>query len=460
MPNFTDQLKNELNRIVPIICDDMFEYIKPEENSPISLKEFISMSLEPGDYSELYKTLKNKFYYGVSQYEKMNEDNYSSFIYNAVNEAVNDGRIKLKECVREFLVRGKFPLIITTFAFPVIEECLEKELGDTVKSIYYKIDARNDLPLIFNKRYNHYVYHIFGGERHDKWVYNEQTLLQYMYALQNADIGAKNLASYICPTDNVTHLLLVMGSILPDWLFRFLVYPIYKDSLSVGGFWISAQDTEQELKAFLQRNKYKFPEPNRDISKILKNAIMEREVNIIAEHRIFVSYKRDDNDKRIGRIFDLLRLYGQVWIDLEKVADGGNPYWANIKEGIRNCDVFVPLVTEKYKKFFSESQGIDLAKLVDENPYRDEDVVNKEHNDNDTIDHLKPIVREAYYAVALKKKICPIAISSDPNEPGNIETLARNGLLPAMFAGSNIIRYDDNNPTALNIIFNDLTTVK
>lgn len=54
MPNFTDQLKQELNRIVPIICDDMFEYIKPGEDSPISLKEFISMSLEPGEYSELY----------------------------------------------------------------------------------------------------------------------------------------------------------------------------------------------------------------------------------------------------------------------------------------------------------------------------------------------------------------------------------------------------------------------
>ena len=157
-------------------------------------------------------------------------------IYNTVKEGVANGRIRLKECVREFLVKGKFPLIITTLAFPVIEDCLEKELGqeqkDTVKSIYYNIDARNDLPLVFDKRYNHYVYHIFGGERHDRWVYNEQTLLQYMYALQNADIGAKNLASYICPTDNVTRLLLVMGSILPDWLFRFLVYPIYKDNLS------------------------------------------------------------------------------------------------------------------------------------------------------------------------------------------------------------------------------------
>ena len=82
MPNFTDQLKNELNRIVPIVCDDMFEYVKSEEDTPISLKEFISMSLEPGEYSELYNTIKDKFYYGISQYERKNEDNYSSFIYN------------------------------------------------------------------------------------------------------------------------------------------------------------------------------------------------------------------------------------------------------------------------------------------------------------------------------------------------------------------------------------------
>lgn len=460
MPNFKDLLKQELNRIVPVICDDMFEYIKPGEDSRISLKEFISMSLEPGEYSELYNTIKDKFYYGISQYERMNEDNYSSFIYNAIKEAVDNGRIRLKECVREFLVKGKFPLIITTFAFPVIEDCLEKELGKkfrtTLKSIYYHINARNDLPLVFGERYNHYIYHIFGGERHDRWVYNEQTLLQYMYALQNADIGAKNLASYICPTDNVMRLLLVMGSILPDWLFRFLVYPIYKDSLSVGGFWISAQDTAEELKAFLQRNKYKFPEKGHSIPNILHNAISEREVNKISEHRIFVSYKRDDNDKRIGRIIELLRLYGQVWIDFEKVSDAGNPYWANIKEGIRKCDVFIPLVTDKYKEFFSKHNEMSLEQLLKANPYVNEDVVNKKHNDNDTIDHLEPIIREAYYAKACKKKICPITISSDPNESGNIETMAKEGVLPScMFSGINIIRYDDNNPTELNITFND-----
>lgn len=460
MPNFTDQLKNELNRIVPIVCDDMFEYVKSEEDNPMSLKKFISMSLEPDDYSKLCATLNSKFYYGISEYEKNNDANYSSFIYNAVKEAVDNGRIKLKECIREFLVKGKFPLIITTFAFPVIEECLEKELGNevsgTVKSIYYNIDTRNDLPLVFGKRYNHYVYHIFGGERHDRWVYNEQTLLQYMYALQNADIGAKNLASYICPTDNVTRLLLAMGSILPDWLFRFLVYPIYKDNLNVGGFWISAQDTEQELKAFLLRNKYKFPESNSNVPNILHNAIVEREINEISEHRIFVSYKRDDSDIRIRRIIELLRLYGQVWVDFEKVADAGNPYWANIKEGIRKCDVFIPLVTDKYNEVFAQHQEIDLELLVKENPYVNEDIVNKKHNDNSTIDNQEPIIREAYYAIACKKKICPIAISSDLGESGKTEKNAKEGLLPAcMFSGINIIRYDDDQPIELNIIFDN-----
>lgn len=82
-----------------------------------------------------------------------------------------------------------------------------------------------------------------------------------MYALQGTDVGAKNLVSYICPGDKEMRTLLVMGSVLPDWLFRFLVYPIYKGNLKrAGGFWISSQNTAQELTAFLKRNGYRFPD--------------------------------------------------------------------------------------------------------------------------------------------------------------------------------------------------------
>lgn len=108
MPNFTDQLKNELNRIVPIVCDDMFEYVKSEEDTPISLKEFISVNLEPDDYSELYDTLKNKYYYGISQYEMKNEDNYSSFIYNTVKGGVPTDVLGLKNAFVSFWLKENF----------------------------------------------------------------------------------------------------------------------------------------------------------------------------------------------------------------------------------------------------------------------------------------------------------------------------------------------------------------
>ena len=145
----------------------------------------------------------------------------------------------------------------------------------------------------------------------------------------------------------------------------------------------------------------------------------------------------------------MLRLYGQVWVDFEKVADAGNPYWKNIKEGIRKCDVFIPLVTDKYIDFFTQHQKDDLKQLSKANP-----------NDNDIKTHIEPIIREAYYAKEYEKKICPIVISSNPAEPGKVEeTMAKAGWLSSfMFSERNIIRYDDNNPTELNIIFNDKTT--
>lgn len=108
MPNFTDQLKNELNRIVPIVCDDMFEYVKSEEDTPISLKEFISVNLEPNDYSELYDTLKNKYYYGISQYEMKNKDNYSSFIYNTIKGGLTTDVLGLKNAFVSFWLKENF----------------------------------------------------------------------------------------------------------------------------------------------------------------------------------------------------------------------------------------------------------------------------------------------------------------------------------------------------------------
>lgn len=453
MTNFTNQLSNGLNNIIPVVCDDMFEYVNPQNGCSTSINEFVCDVLGVEENSKLYKSIRNNFYYGMSLSKEK-----ASGIYNAIEKAVNDKQIRLKECVREFLVKGDFPLIVTTFAFPIIEKCIE-ESGSEVKSEYYNIDSRNDIPFVFGKVYSKFVYHVFGGERYDRWVYNEQTLLQHMYALQNADTGAKNLASYICPTDKPMKQLLVMGSILPDWLFRFLVYPIYKDKLqSVGGFWISAQNTAKELKFFLLRNEYRLSKTSDSIPNILHQAVEGRDLGgtKCSKHYIFVSYKRDKEDKSIGRLIEMLKMYGIVWVDLEKVADAGNPYWANIKKAIRSCHVFIPLITEKYIEVLSsnKNRNVDFKQLLESNPYVEEN--GDDPNDNEAIEKLDPIMKETYYAIACGKKICPIAISSDPNFPGYIGDNANEGILPlCVFSGKTIVPYNDSNPTELNIIFND-----
>lgn len=455
MPVFTNQLRNGLYNIIPVVCDDMFEYIDPHDGTPTSINEFVCEALGAKKNSKLHKAIAKNFYYGMSLSKVT-----ASEIYGAIDNAVSHNRIRLKECVREFLIRGNFPLIATTFGFPVIEKCIE-EAGKQVKAEYYNIDSRNDIPFVYGRVYNTYVYHVFGGERSDRWVYNEQTLLQHMYALQNADTGAKNLSSCICPADKPMRQLLVMGSILPDWLFRFLVYPIYKDRLQhVGGFWISAQNTAQELKQFLLRNEYRFPEPDDEIPNILHQAVEGQNQNDTenSKHYIFVSYKRDNEDKSIGRLIDMLKMYGIVWVDLEKVADAGNPYWANIKKAIQNCHAFIPLITNKYIEVLTsdENKDIDFKQLAESNPYVAIEGNADAPNDTDAIENLTPIAREAYYAIACEKKICPIVISPEPCLPGDIEKMAKDGIRPLrIFLGKTIVRYDDSNPTALNLMFND-----
>lgn len=109
MTNFTNQLSNGLNNIIPVVCDDMFEYVNPKNGCSTSINEFVCDVLGVEENSKLYKSIRNNFYYGMSLSKEK-----ASGIYNAIEKAVNDKQIRLKECVREFLVKGDFPLIVTT----------------------------------------------------------------------------------------------------------------------------------------------------------------------------------------------------------------------------------------------------------------------------------------------------------------------------------------------------------
>lgn len=464
------KIKSNLADIIPIICDDMFEYF--DENGRVcSLNEYM-FSLLSEQYDDCDEKLfkEKNIYYAISYLENINETSVEQFLHNALSTAIENGNIRLKGIVKDFLAAGIFPIVITTFGFTLLEDIFRKETNKQIFSEWYSIAQRNDLPIIV-KENRIIVYHLFGGETPYSWVYNEQTLLKFMHKLHDGDYGAKNLSNYLCRNNKK---LLILGSTFPDWLFRFLIYPIYEEKIGItDGYWLSLNSIDDELEFFLARNKYhgKMNLQNMNqIDSILNNAIIRNKVdgqiNASKEYKIFVSYKRDnesdENAKILNRVIGILKKQGQVWLDVSNVADGGNPYWANIKRAIMcDCNLFIPLVTRKYIKEFTMLNDWNELKVEQCKQAEGDDA-----NDTEVIQHLKPVVREAYYAIKAKSvrgssdtpiKFCPIVVvDGEIQNAGHVEKIIREkteGInMPSdIFLERTMVEHDDNNPKEFNL---------
>lgn len=456
------QIRHNLSLIVPVVCDDMYEYVAPD-GVVKSLNEYIYDILDDlideESKKEIRKEIISNFYYGITFYEREQNDNVNSCLYSNIKQAVENGNIRLKGHVREFLIKGNFPLIITTFGFEVLEQFYPK---DNRYSEWYCPYGRNDIPLKVRDGI-HTIYHIFGGTSDSSWVYNEPTLLRFMHSLHDGDYMAKNLSHYLRNIGASPKRLLVLGSTLPDWIFRFFVYPMYEEGLQqMAGYWLSLNDVEKGLGLFLQRNSFS-GRANLKNSNRLEEIMQEATPEISSidsqqhqSHKIFVSYKREPEDtpeskkisKILKRVIDILRKQDFTWYDIDQVSDGGNPYWANIKRAVQECDYFVPLVTKKYMKAYEEAADIESyakKEILD--------ALEQNANDDSTISSLSPVVREAYYALAYKKKCVPIIIKDDDNlSGGKVESVAKNhednqNLPKSIFLERTLLLHDDKNPS-------------
>ena len=448
-------IKRNLNIIVPVVCDDMYEYIN-ENNEILTIGDLVCEKYLNGGNDEVINAIRDNFYYGISLLERTEKESLSNAIYRDIEDTIESGRIRLKRCVAKFLRNGNFPIIITTFGFNLIE----KELGLGKDSEeWFNPNRRNDLPIQNNDGLRT-VYHIFGGKTHSSWVYNEQTLLKFMHSLHSEDYGAKNLSSLLRKHGNEeAKSLLVLGSSLPDWLFRFFVYPMYEDELkNVKGYWLSLGDIEKELDFFLERNNYTGQTNLRNgnrVESIIADATpdgIEYIANQSKKPKIFVSYKREINNiqkaEEIQRVVDILNKQGTVWLDTQEVSEGGNAYWANIKNAVMNCDIFVPVVTVRYIEEYLDAE--DMSQKIKE------DFVNADNNnanDNSFISGLKPVLREAFYAIAYGKPCSPIVIYDEKAnlDAGSVEAIAKDKNNPynlplSIFGEHTLLLHDDKKP--------------
>ena len=113
-------------------------------------------------------SMKERDYYGLSLRSQYYDNEQGCFLDDFMDFVSKSALyIKLKDEVLDFLVTFKFPIIITTICFDIIEQQLRGKI-DGYKSIWYKLNKENStLP-------TRCIYHIFGQAKDgSKWVSDE-----------------------------------------------------------------------------------------------------------------------------------------------------------------------------------------------------------------------------------------------------------------------------------------------
>ena len=351
--------------IIPVIGNNCFYY--ESGNEQMSLQEFVVNTLSKGKIydKELLTQMESRGYYGLTLLKKHcfhNESKFKLEYKRAIEN--NKGKIHLNATIKNFLQVYKFPVIVTTSCFKLIESEL---LG--YKSVSYPSEDGNRNKLSGEQKT---VYHIFGLEANGaKWVTGEEELLNFVHELHRDD-GATDLKKFI-NADNKKKALFVIGCNLPDWLFRFFLYPMADISKNgLGYFLSSSDDIEDSFMNFLDEISYDY-DVNANLENVLKCATdlcpastsTQSNSNRVPhgkEYDIFISYASENRDLA-SSIRDVLHdTYGlNVWLDQKQIVDGD--YEKRIINGIKKSAYFMPLVTKEYigkhKHIFNEYKSVE-----------------------------------------------------------------------------------------------------
>ena len=357
--SITQELVDKRNNIIPIIGNEMVVFIDSNgKEIPFQQHIIDTFAVDQDKFGkQKLDAMRTQSYYGLSVLANDDKgflDEYCRY----VKEGIKNGNIRLKRSVLDFLKVFRFPIIITTICFDIIEHGLNsKELFYPSKHYIPhnpKMDINGDVEN--NNLPDKCVYHLFGSAEQDAqdWVYDEEQLFFFLKSLNDYNYGAKGVANRI---QNGRYRLLVLGCELPNWIFRFLLYPIQEKRKTRQGYWLNVKDPERSFETFLNDINYL---PSKDIDNIIIKAtdlfdpdIMfpKIENNHINHFDVFLSYASEDRPIAF-EIYNILHdnHHLSVWMDKrgESEIDPGDPYWENIQEGIEKSDHYMPIVTEHF----------------------------------------------------------------------------------------------------------------
>ena len=376
--NIVRDLVNKRESIIPVIGDDAIEALY--QGKKLTFQQFLLQRFKdahPSIINSLTPDILDKIekdgYYGQSLLEHcLKEDKHYDMDYycdeyiDFVTEAIRKKQLRLKQSVRDFLQSFEFPLVITTMCFNLIEEELKD--GDKKKSnIIYQSLWYEGKDIEFGECC---IFHVFGkAEDNKEWVHNETGLLKCLHRINNERTAPITLMELI---KQKKKRLLVLGCNLPNWLFRFLWYPMqgdHKELESKQGYWINKDKPNNDFGTFLNDIQY-LSEQEMDELLVLASTKMnelkkeeEKEIKTKVEgdeqYDIFLSYASEDHNV-VQQIYNILKDKLKVWYDAR--GDGeiqlGDPYWENIRKGIEASQHYMPIITSSFLRKMTESSNL------------------------------------------------------------------------------------------------------
>lgn len=382
------QFEDILNRVkqrqvVPIIGEDMFVHTTAEGEEE-SLQEFVVckfLSMEgvlakPVD-DKLKQRAISEGYHGLTLlYNHSIFKDYSQkrTLFDTILEKIVYDEIANIHLAHEALSllqtaqsNELFPLIITTSPFDIIERDLGYDIQDSTlpnrnpklakNSIYFSLGDSNLEPIK-----DPCVYHLFGcaADRTSVWASDERKMVNFLHELH---VTPDRFPLKQTIADKT---LFVMGCSLPNWMFRFLLFPLNSER----GFWLDDSilpanaDTSQvdrlgktQLDEYLDDLNYIKGNTEEIIIRLRKalDCLPVSNPESAPEDTLydyFVSHTTDDMDFA-QTIVNKLRKDGcSVWVDYEHEDELIGDDWNKIKDALARSRHIIPLITAKYIQRF------------------------------------------------------------------------------------------------------------
>lgn len=382
------QYEDILNRVkqrqvVPIIGEDMFVHTTAEGKEE-SLQEYVVckfLSMEgvlakPVDDKLKQRAIREGYHgltllYNHSVFKDFSQKRtlFDTILEKIVYDEIANIHLAYEalSLLRAALSHELFPLIITTSPFDIIERDLGYDIQDPTlpnrnpklakNSIYFSLGDSNLEPIK-----DPCVYHLFGcaADRTSVWASDERKMVNFLHELH---VTPDRFPLKQTIADKT---LFVMGCSLPNWMFRFLLFPLNSER----GFWLDDSilpantDTSQadrlgktQLDEYLDDLNYIKGNTEEIIIRLRKalECLPLSNPENVSENTLFdyfVSHTTDDKDFAQTIVSKLRNDGCSVWVDYEHEDELIGDDWSKIKDALERSRHLIPLITAKYIQRF------------------------------------------------------------------------------------------------------------